>query len=283
MAKLTQEELDRIKDRTFNLAVKGIRFTVENIDLVTINGMPLKDFLEGVAWLGESSYRLQTLITLAHKYGVELTDETDLFRCDHELTKAIEPRIMPPGMTWPRFEDGEPVEFGDIIDRNEYCEADANFVVLSLDGSCYGLLSDYDGELHEAGERIKRPETLQDVIEDIDKCFNEYWGCTGYGCDECPAKISGETPDDYYKTNGNCHIAMHKDIKRRLEAVAKRMGGDGESKADSPVEIPERKTCPHCGRSHVITTKVITIGEGRYRESETDLCLTCGRDLPGEQ
>lgn len=54
-----------------------------------------------------------------------------------------------------------------------------------------------------------------------------------------------------------------------------------EIKSDSPVEIPERKTCPHCGRSHVITTRVITFGEGRYRESETVLCLTCGRDLPG--
>ena len=72
----------------------------------------------------------------------------------------------------------------------------------------------------------QKPETLQDVIEDIDKCFNEYWGCTGYGCEECPTKINGETPDDYYKTNGNCHIAMHKDTKRRLKAIAKRMGGD---------------------------------------------------------
>lgn len=62
-----------------------------------------------------------------------------------------------------------------------------------------------------------------------------------------------------------------------------RIKGDGESKADSHVEIPERKTCPLCGRSHVITTKVITIGEGRYSEAETDLCLTCGRDLVGDQ
>lgn len=46
--------------------------------------------------------------------------------------------------------------------------------------------------------------------------------------------------------------------------------------AERPVEIPERKTCPHCGSSHVRTTKVITIGEGRYSEAETDLCLKCG-------
>lgn len=64
-----------------------------------------------------------------------------------------------------------------------------------------------------------------------------------------------------------------------LEAAA----AYGESKANEPVEIPEQKTCPYCGSSHVITTKVITIGEGRYSETETDLCLKCGRDLAGEQ
>lgn len=288
MAKLTQEELDRIKDRTFNLAVKGIRFTVENIDLVTINGMPLKDFLEGVAWLGESSYRLQTLITLAHKYGVELTDETDLFRCDHEFAQVIEPRIMPPGMMWPRFEDGEPVKFGDEIRLNNRC-GKVNSVKFYSNGNRSIKAVDEDGNwgfvLTGKDECIKRPEpkqdTLQDVIADFDKGYIEYWGCGEKACGECPAKINGKTPDNHYDECGNCNAAMHKDIKRRLEAVAKRMGGDGESKDDSPVEIPERKTCPHCGRSHVITTKVITIGEGRYSEAETDLCLTCGRDLVG--
>lgn len=229
MSKLTQEELDRVKDRHFNLAVKGIKHSVESANLVTINGMPLKEFLEGVAWLGESSYRLQTLITLAHKYGVELTDETDLFRCDHEFTQAIEQRIMPSGMMWPRFEDGEPVTSGDIIDQNEYCEADANFVVLALDGSCYELLSDYDGELHEAGERIKRPEpkqdTLQDVIDDFSKRTTQYWKCSTIPCSKCPSEINGKTPRDYYGTTG-CDVAKVHDIKRRLEAIAKRMGGD---------------------------------------------------------
>lgn len=44
----------------------------------------------------------------------------------------------------------------------------------------------------------------------------------------------------------------------------------------NPIEALNHKTCHHCGRSHVITTKVITIGEGRYSEAETDLCLECG-------
>ena len=128
----------------------------------------------------------------------------------------------------------------------------------------------------------QKPETLQDVIADFDKGHIEYWGCGDTCCGECPAKINGETPDDYYETDGNCVLAMYEDISRRLKAIDKRMGGDGESKADEPVEIPERKTCPHCGSSHVITTKVITIGGGKRSEAETDLCLMCGRDLVGD-
>lgn len=71
----------------------------------------------------------------------------------------------------------------------------------------------------------QKPETLQDLISDLDKGYEEYWGCTDYGCEDCPAKIDGKTPDDYYDKCG-CKTAMYKDISRRLEAIAKRMGGD---------------------------------------------------------
>ena len=129
----------------------------------------------------------------------------------------------------------------------------------------------------------EKPETLQDVIADMDKYYIEYWGCSDYDCEKCPAKINGKTPYDYYDTDGNCIFAMYEDIQCRLKAIAERMGGDGENKADEPVENPKKKTCPHCGSSHVITTKVITIGEGKRSETETDFCLRCGRDLVGEQ
>ena len=65
----------------------------------------------------------------------------------------------------------------------------------------------------------------------------------------------------------------------RLTEVLEAAEAYGESKSDRPVEISKQKTCPHCGSSHVITTKVITIGEGQYSEAETSLCLKCGRDL----
>ena len=113
-------------------------------------------------------------------------------------------RLMPEGTEWPKFEDGEPVTGGDIIDQNEYCEVEANFVVFSLDGSCYGFLSDYDGELYEAGERIKRPEpkqeTLQDVIDDLYK--------------QVPHQEFGHI------------IRVPIDLIGRLKAIQERMGGD---------------------------------------------------------
>lgn len=207
MAKLTQEELDRIKDRTFSLAVKGIRFTVDDIDLVRINGMPLKGFLEGVAWLGESSYRLQTIITLAHKYGVELTDETDLFRCDHEVTQAIEQRIMPPGMTWPRFEDGGPVKFGDEIRLNNHC-GKVNSVEFYPSGKRSIKAFCEDGNwcfvLIGKGEFIKRPEPKQDTLQDV--------------------------IDDLYEAllsrDAERNITVPADIIDRMEAIQERMGGE---------------------------------------------------------
>ena len=67
----------------------------------------------------------------------------------------------------------------------------------------------------------QKPETLQDIIADLDKEYVEYWGCADYSCEECPAKINGKIPCDYYKTG--CINAMYKDIKRRLEAITKRM------------------------------------------------------------
>ena len=70
----------------------------------------------------------------------------------------------------------------------------------------------------------QKPETLQDVIADLDKEYVEYWDCADYSCEKCPAKINDKTPCDYYKTG--CTNAMYKDIKRRLETIAKRMEGD---------------------------------------------------------
>lgn len=246
---ITKEELERIK-RGDGLTVESNGIRHYNASEVLINGHSLTEVLEAAEAYKEEQPKV------LDADGVEIKPGDKLYRSDKipplagrsaGVVKSVHadncPNPLEGNKPWVRYEKGG----WDLA----------------------------EGLTHQ------KPETLQDVIEDTDKYFTEYWGCADKLCSECPAKINGKTPDDYYKTDGNCHIAMRKDIKRRLEAIAKRMGSNGESKADSPAEIPERKTCPHCGRSHIITTKVITIGEGRYSEAETDLCLTCGRDLVG--
>lgn len=56
----------------------------------------------------------------------------------------------------PRFEDGEPVQQDDLFQVG-CCglTAYANFALVALDGSCYWLFDDWDGELTD--DRIKRP------------------------------------------------------------------------------------------------------------------------------
>lgn len=66
-------------------------------------------------------------------------------------------RMMPPGMEWPRFEDGERVEFGSAVDGLDApCE---KFIFTrSMGGVCQ--LQDAGGNMVNVlnGERVKRPE-----------------------------------------------------------------------------------------------------------------------------
>ena len=246
---ITKEELERIKQGD-GLIVESNGIRHYNASEVLINGYSLIELLEAAeAYKGKQPKVLDA-------DGVEIKPGDKLYRSDKipplagrsaGVVKSVHadncPNPLEGNKPWVRYEKGG----WDLA----------------------------EGLTHQ------QPETLQDVIADMDKYYIEYWGCSDCDCEECPAKINGKTPNDYYDTDGNCIFAMYEDIQCRLKAIAKRISGDGENKADSPVEIPERKTCPHCGSKHVITTKVITIGGGKHSEAETDFCLTCGRDLVG--
>jgi hypothetical protein len=96
------------------------------------------------------------------------------------------------------------------------------------------------------------PETLQDVINDLNRSI--YQSATFD-----PVNISA--------------------LVYRLEEINKRTCDAMEleaAKDERQAKPTDQQTCPHCGSNHVITTKAITIGEGRYSEAETDLCLKCG-------
>lgn len=226
MSHITKEDIQRVKSGKVFVQVNDI--THYDAEDVKINGYSLPELLYAAEEAAVYQYRERDVVLTAEMFGVAL-DKGGILTREAQLCNEVSDRLLPRGMTWPKFEDGEPVTGGDIIDQNEYCEADANFVVLALDGSCYELLSDYDGELHEAGERIKRPEpkqeTLQDVIDDLAKSAVDYWGCALVSCEKCPSLIDGKTPGEYYG-NVTCNYAQCIDVKRRLEAIQERMGGD---------------------------------------------------------
>ena len=101
--------------------------------------------------------------------------------------------------------------------------------------------------------RKNKPETLQDVIDDLYK--------------QLPYQEFGHI------------IRVPADLIDRLEAINKRTCDEMELevvKDERQAKPTDQQTCPHCNGSHVITTTDITIGEGQYSEAETNLCLKCG-------
>jgi hypothetical protein len=285
MSKLTQEELDRIKTESLRVYCSGVCHSIRDAYALTINGYSLAELIDAAEFQGETSYTLQTIVTLAHKYGIALSVESDLVSSRKEFCEAIEKRIMPPGMEWPRFEDGEPFKFGDEVSLNNRC-GKVNSVKFYPNRNRSIKAVDEDGNwgfvLIGEGEFIKRPEpkqdTLQDVIDDLYKtlpsmdaernitvpastidrlkAIQERMGGEGEFIKRPEPKQDTlqDVIDDLYKTlpsmDAERNITVPASTIDRLKAIQERMGGEGESKADSPVEIPERKTCPHCGSSH---------------------------------
>ena len=146
-----------------------------------------------------------------------------------DALKEIDDRLMPEGAEWPKFEDGEPVLVGDEFET--MVSGTKKVDAIKFEDGCIFSLEFNNGcdtaEFYK-NARVKRPEhreTLQDVIDDYDKSTTEYWKYSSIPCPMCPSKIDGKTPHDYYGTTG-CDLAKVHEIKRRLEAIAKRMGGD---------------------------------------------------------
>lgn len=117
----------------------------------------------------------------------------------------------------PRFEDGEPVQ---------QCD-EWKAIMMSLDGSRFQLLKSYPDGLCFTGSPVKRPDpdTQERIDEDAVKGSNDYWGCHGYECLQCPSLLDGENPCERYSTRTDCRKAMTLDLLRRQRELDKRTGG----------------------------------------------------------
>lgn len=117
----------------------------------------------------------------------------------------------------PCYEDGEPVR-----DSSEW-----KAIMMSLDGSRFQLLKSYPDGLCFTGSPVKRPDpdTQERIDADAVKGSNDYWGCHGYQCLQCPSLLDGENPCERYDTGTDCGKAMRLDLLRRQRELDARKGG----------------------------------------------------------
>ena len=77
---------------------------------------------------------------------------------EDDLPERLRARLMPEGMEWPRFEDGEPVRFGDAFADHAGTERKVSAVTLYGDSS-FDLVDTRNGRTaYGVCERVRRPE-----------------------------------------------------------------------------------------------------------------------------
>ena len=101
-------------------------------------------------------------------------DECD--ECAERVADAMAAHLMPEGVEWPRFADGEPVRIGDEV-LGKHGEPMAVTRVSFVEGGCYFNESHHrdgrkrgKGWRYVAGERVKRPEQPAAAQTDAVRC-----------------------------------------------------------------------------------------------------------------
>lgn len=126
-----------------------------------------------------------------------------------KLVDAIERRLMPECMEWPRFSDGEPVRIGDEV---QLCGGGSEELLqVRMGESGYSLYTEASDEDHPYGVPVRRPEpadTQERIDADAMKSPCAYFGRKGRLCfdgDGCPS----------LEMNGSCDVAKTRDLLRR--------------------------------------------------------------------
>ena len=140
-------------------------------------------------------------------------------RAAGDLVDEVGKRLMPEGMEWPRFEDGEPVRIGD---RVQLCNGHSEELCqVRMGESGYSLYTETSDEDHPYGVPVRRPEpedTQERIDEDAKKIPCEYFGRKGVLCsdgDGCPS----------LEMDCSCDTAKILDLLRRQRALDARKAG----------------------------------------------------------
>lgn len=163
-----------------------------------------------------SAYELQrAVLDQCKAFGVDVSECDTAFDMLHDMNETLSKRLMPEGMEWPRFEDGEPVRIGD-----EFMGKDGKTYTVKqvqLIGKFYALYDFCDAKpqfVASYGERVKRPapeDSWERLEKDAGKETCEYFGSNHCDCSTCK-RLERSVKD--------CGTAKARDIVRRAKALA---------------------------------------------------------------
>lgn len=105
-----------------------------------------------------------------------------------------------------------------------HCHSDRHFCPVHADAPNREMLLALAGELTGMSVACEEPDTQEGIDADVRKNPYEYWGCVGYECIECPAKVGGKTPDERYEVT-SCHVAQMSELLRRQRELDGRADG----------------------------------------------------------
>lgn len=144
-------------DRLADLIDPGDDTTMSAYDLLPEDGRDALDWVREHGGLGQvkMDYTMGECFTdlvdrIAAKLGVNV-EGLDAQDSEPFIMDAIDRRMMPEGMEWPRFEDGEPVRFLDDFER--YGDENGVSVVTMYSDGSFAL----NFRAYSKGERVRRP------------------------------------------------------------------------------------------------------------------------------
>lgn len=167
---------------------------------------------------------------LARIFGIACGDYKTCASCNYAVCCAIADTIEREYLPRPRFEDGEPVQFGDIYTDKHGREWKNGIKSIHID--CNGDFSLHDNTLGNVGRYevfrqnrfVKRhkPDSLERIEEDALMASIDY--CDKYGLldSECNAEEGDEAIRHCTDCGLTCETRMVKHILRRQREVLER-------------------------------------------------------------
>ena len=144
------------------------------------------DEREAIAWvrehggLGHVKDICHDFRAVVERLGIEWS-ESEL----HNVMDVLDKRLMPEGMEWPRFEDGEPVKFGDKVPTIQRVTK----IGLFSDGS-FTLYNGFDSVPFKRGEHVKRPAPKVLDADGVEIRVGDTVWDVEFGCEHVVTKVS---------------------------------------------------------------------------------------------